>query len=344
MIRTLLILALILSATAYADPGSMSDAFRQGSTFGTGNNSSIKSNIQSGAAQSALPSATANVPQASYFGAPGLTRAGRSYDRCVRGERTERIQQPNLPGGQFLSNQSDRTSSVQPAAVRPDLRQIREPFSTTRLPSPATSLEPTAAVRRKPQRVLIFIRISICSAYRAFEQPVCSKILTVTVTDDGLSCAYGSWLAGLSRIAFIRPATFVGAACAEDIRFTWFYTYSECNGTDAYQYTTTIVPSDDFQVLNVGLGCGGWYSLWGSCPGGNCSYSVGSVYDNFVCDQYDNSNPTCDQNGCTYPCLQGHNETVYSALAGFNWQRPVHTYTITDAWNNQCATYEARLP
>jgi len=343
MIRTLLIIALILSATAYADPGSMSDAFRQGSTFGTGNNSSIKSNIQSGAAQSTLPSATANVPQASYFGAPGVTSPAAATIAACAASAQNGYNDPTCQAVNF--------SQTNPA-VHPQFNlQPSDPiFANTRaiLNDPAaiagnitgTYSGCTTQTTTSPD----IYQSQFCSSYRAFEQPVCSKILTVTVTDNGLACPYGTWMTGVSRIVFIRPATFVGAACAEDIRFTWFYTYSECNGTDAYQYTTTIVPSENFQVLNVGLVCGGSYSLWGSCPGGNCSYSVGSVYDNFVCDQYDNSNPACDQNGCTYPCLQGHNETVYAALAGFNWQRPVHTYTITDAWNNQCATYEARLP
>ena len=323
----------------------MSDAFSQGATFGTGNNAAIHSNIQSGAAQSALPSATANVPQASYFGSPGLSApAASTINACAAGALD-----PNAYNDQAC--QAVNFSQTNPT-VHPQFNlQPSDPiFANTKaiLNDPAaiagnitgTYSGCTTQTITSPD----IYQTQVCNSYRALEQPTCSKTLTVTVTDNGLPCSYGSWLTGVPRIAFIRPATFVGAVCAEDIRFTWFYTYSECDGTDAYQYVTTILPSDDLQVVSVSLGCGGSYNLWGSCPGGNCSYAVGSVYDNFVCDQYDYNSPSCDDSGCTYPCLAGHNETVYSAIAGFNWQRPVHTYTITDAWNDQCATYEARLP
>ena len=80
-----LLLALLLSTSAFADAGSMSDAFSQGATFGTSNNASIRSNIQSGAAQRALPSATVNVPQGSYFGSPGLSApAASTISACAQ--------------------------------------------------------------------------------------------------------------------------------------------------------------------------------------------------------------------------------------------------------------------
>jgi len=345
MNHQLLLLTLLLSAAAHADPTSMSDAFHQGATLGTSNNAAIHSNIQSGAAQSTLPGATANVPQASYFGSPGLgAPAASTINACAAGALD-----PNAVNNQacLAVNFSQTNPGVHPQF---NLRPSDPIFTNTRaiLNDPnaiagnitGTYSGCTTQTTTSPD----VYQSQYCNAYRALEQPTCNKTLIVSVTDNGLNCTYGAYLTPTPRIAFIRPATFVGAVCAEDIRFTWNYTYSECNGTDAYQYVTSILPSDDFQLMNVALGCGGFYNLWGSCPGGNCSYAVGQVYDNFVCDQYDYNNPTCDGSGCSYPCLQGHTETVYSAIAGFTWQRPVHTYSTTDAWDNQCATYEARLP
>jgi len=45
MNHQLLLLTLLLSAAAHADPTSMSDAFHQGATLGTSNNAAIHSNI-----------------------------------------------------------------------------------------------------------------------------------------------------------------------------------------------------------------------------------------------------------------------------------------------------------
>ena len=345
MSRRLLLVALLLSGAAHADPASMSDAFSQGATFGTSNNTAIQSNIKSGAAQNALPSATANVPQASYFGSGGLsTPAASRINACAAGALN-----PNAYSDQAC--QAVNFSQTNPT-VHPQFNlQPSDPiFANTKaiLNDPAaiagnitgTYSGCTTQAVKSPD----IFQNQICNSYRALEQPTCSKTLTVTVMDNGLNCSHGAYVTPNPRIVLIRPFVFVGAICAEDIRFQWIWGYSECNGTNAPQFRTTIMPSDVWQVVGVSLPCGGNYNLWGSCPGGNCSYAVGWVYDNFVCDQYDYSSPSCDDSGCTYPCLSGHNETVYSALAGFNWQRPVHTFTITDTWNDQCATYEARLP
>ncbi len=345
MTRSLSTVLLVLAAAAHADPASMSEMFSQGTMFGSSNNAAIQGNIVSGAAQSALPSATANVPQASYFGSAGLSApAAGTISACAAGGLN-----PNSYGDQAC--QAVNFSQTNPTAHPPFNLQPTDPiFAKTKavLNDPAaiagnitgTYSGCTTQSVTSPD----IFTTQVCNAYRALEQPTCSKTLTVTVADNGLNCGYGAWLTGLPRIAYIRPATFVGAVCAEDIRFSWFYTFSECDGTDDYQYVTTVMPSEDFQIIGVNLGCGGYYNLWGSCLNGNCSYDVGSVSDNYVCDQYDYSNPSCDDSGCTYPCLTGHDETVYNAIATLAWQRPVHTYTITDAWDDQCAPYEARLP
>ena len=41
--------------------------------------------------------------------------------------------------------------------------------------------------------------------------------------------------------------------------------------TNTPQDVVTSMPSEDWQVVDVGLGCGGNYNLWGSCPGGSCA-------------------------------------------------------------------------
>ena len=215
MTRQLLLLALLLSSAAHADPGSMSDAFSQGATFGTSNNTSIKSNIQSGAAQSALPSATANVPQASYFGSPGLTApAAATLDACAAGAVN-----PNAYNEQTC--QAVNFSQTNPT-VHPQFNlQPSDPiFANTKgiLNDPAaiagnitgTYSGCTTQSTTSPD----IFQAQFCNSYRALEQPICNKTLTVTVTDNGLNCTYGAYLTPNPRIAFIRPFVFVGAICA----------------------------------------------------------------------------------------------------------------------------------
>lgn len=343
MTRHLLLAALLASLTARADP--MSDAFSKGATFGSSNNTAIQSGIRNGTAHNALPGATASVPQTSYFGSAGLSQgAAATINACATTSldsngfsdqacRAVNFSQTNpVTHSQFNLQSTDplfaRTKSVlnDPVAIAGHIAGTYSGCATQTTTTPD------------------IYQSQFCTSYRALQQPVCSKTLTVTVTDNGLNCSFGSYLTPNPRIAFIRPFVFVGAICAEDIRFQWIWGYSECNGTDAPQFRTTVIPSDTWQVVGVSLPCGGFYELWGSCINGNCSYAVGSIYDTYVCNQYDYNNPSCDDNGCSYPCLQGQNQTVYAALAGFSWQRPVHTFSIADAWNDQCATYEARLP
>lgn len=343
VLRLFLCLVAALALPAHAQ--SLPDAFNQGATLGRSGNAAARGQISGSTAQSTVPNYTTTPPEASYFGSPGLgTQSSARVGACAGG--------PGAAGGFSEQDCNAIDFSQTNPTVHPQFNlQPSDPvFANTKaiLNDPAavagnitgTYSGCTTETVKNPD----IFQTQFCNSYRALEQPTCSKTLTVTVTDNGLNCTYGAYLTPNPRIAFIRPFVFVGAICAEDIRFQWIWGYSECNGTDAPQYRATIMPSDAWQVVGVSLPCGGNYNLWGSCPGGNCSYAVGWVYDSFVCDQYDYSSPSCDDSGCSYSCLQGHNETVYSAIAGFNWQRPVHTYTITDAWNNQCATYEARLP
>ena len=339
---TLLLLASIAFPVVAA---SMSDAFIDGTNFGRSNNSATQANIRSGAAQATVPHASPSAPAASYFGAAGLgAPASATIDACAAASLN-----PNAYDDQACRamNFTQTNPAIRPSfTIHPTDPLMAK--SRAILNDPAaiagniagTYSGCTTQTIKSPD----IYETQVCNEYRTLEHYTCNKILTVNVVDNGLDCSYGAYLTPNPRILFIRPYVFVGAVCAEDIKFMWIYGYSECNGTDAPQFRATILPSDVWQVLSVSLPCGGNYNLWGSCPSGKCSYAVGSVYDSFVCDQYDYSSPSCDDSSCTYPCLSGHNETVYSAVAGFNWQRPVHTFTITDTWNDQCATYEARLP
>ena len=326
---TLLLLALI---AVHVEAASMADAFTDGANFGRSNNAATQSNIKSGAAQATLPHPSASAPAASYFGAPGLgTPASATIDACAAASlnpsayddqacQAVKFSQTN-PGVRpsFTLHPTDplfaRSRSVlnDPAAIAGNIAGTYSGCTTQTLKSPD------------------IYETRICNEYRTLEHYTCNKILTVNVVDNGINCSYGAYLTPNPRIMFIRPYVFVGAVCAEDIKFMWIYGFAECNGTDASIFVPTIVPSADPQRLIVDLSCGGQFYLEGSCPDGNCAYTVGIPEASFICDEV-----------CGDDCCSGHMGD--KPLAGFAYRRPMHTYTITDSWVNQCTALEARLP
>lgn len=326
-------LLLLVSITAHAaDPMSMSGAFSEGTNFGRARNAATQANVKSGAGQANVPHATSSAPETSYFGSAGLgVPASAKVNACATGSfdpnayddqacQAVNFSQTNpLARPQFTINSTDpimattRAILNDPAAIAGNIAGTYSGCTTQTVKTP--DIHETA----------------VCNEYRTLEQHTCYKTLTVTVTDNGLNCSYGDYITPNPRIVFIRPYVFVGAVCAEEIKFMWTYGYSECNGTTDSIYVPTIVPSPDSQRLIVNLGCGGQYYLEGSCPGGNCSYTVGIPDGNLICERY-----------CDGECCQGYTQDL--PLASFAYQRPIHTYSITDSWDNQCAAFEARLP
>jgi hypothetical protein len=337
----MLALLCLAAASIPVSAASLSEAFLEGTQFGRSGNAAARNRINAGTASSTVPGYTPTAPASSYFGGPGLgTGAAATLAECATPQASAN---PACQAVDFSQTNPARRPIFTIAPNNPMLTRSKTIAADPE--SVAGSIVGTySACTAQTATSPDIFETRVCNEYRTLERQSCDKTLSVSVVDNGLSCNYGDWLTSAPRIAFIRPIVFVGAICAEDIRFQWIWGYSECNGTDALQYMVNVMPSEAWQVASVSMVCGGAYNVWGSCPGGNCSYAVGWTYESFVCDQYDYENFSCDDSGCSNSCLQGHDETVYAAIASFQWQRPAHTYTITDSWDNQCAALEARLP
>lgn len=330
--KLLVAIMIIVASVAHADPAAMSGAFSDGANFGSANNATTKSGVANGAGQGSVPHATPTSRESSYFGSPGLgtPAAARinacqsaapnsaSYDDQACNAVTFTQNNPTVRP-QFTLHPSDplfvnsKTILNDPAAIAGNIAGTYSGCATQTVTTPDV------------------FQTQTCNEYHTLQQNTCSTTLTVSVIDNGLNCAYGSYLTANPRIMFIRPYVFVGAICADDIRFMWIYGYSECNGTNASIFVPTVVPSPDFQRQIVNLSCGGQYYLEGSCLAGNCSYTVGIPDAIFICDAY-------GSDGCDV----GH--VADYPLAGFTYQRPIHNFAISDAWDNQCTALEARLP
>lgn len=322
------VLLCLLTFLADARAATPAEAFAEGTQFGRAGNAAAQSRIDGSTAGATVPGFAATAPAASHFGGPGpgagataviaecATPARKDSPACqaVNFSQTNPGQRPSFtitPADPLLSRAKTITSD--PAAIAGNIAGTYSACTTQTVTAPD------------------IFETRVCNEYRTLERQTCDKTLNVSVVDNGLNCSYGSYLTPNPRIRFIRPFVFVGAICADDIRFMWIYGYSECNGTNAAISVPTVVPTEAATRMIVNLGCGGRYYLTGSCPGGNCAYTVGIPDGQHECIS------ECDDRCC---------EFRYSdlPLASFAFQRPRRSYTITDSWNNQCASYEARLP
>ena len=79
---TAALLVAALSLTVQAQ--SLSDAFNQGAALGRSGNIAARTQINGNTAQSSVPGYTANPPQTSYFGSPGLSApAAAAANACT---------------------------------------------------------------------------------------------------------------------------------------------------------------------------------------------------------------------------------------------------------------------
>lgn len=327
-IFTLLCLICALPVAMFgAEAASLSEAFSEGTQFGRSGNAAARARIDTGTASTTVPGFTPSAPAASYFGGAGLgAPAAAALTNCAAGA----AQDPTCAAVNFSQTNPARRPSFTIAPNNPLLARARA--ITADPASIAGNLTGTySACTTQTVTSPDIFATRTCNEYRAVEHHTCSKTLTVNVADAGLSCNYGDYLTPNARIMFIRPFVFVGAICAEDIRFKWIYGYSECNGTGAAIYVQSVMPTPDYQRQFVNLSCGGYYYVEGSCPNGNCAYTIGIPDASVTCTQL------CGEDCCAW-------QYADVPLANFTFQRALRTYTITDAWDNQCATWESRLP
>ncbi len=307
---------------------SLSEAFEQGSTFGRSGNAAARSHITTTPPASTVPQFTATPTQSTYFGSTDLGgNASALQSACLV---TPSAGSPSAQACAAINFTRENPARRPTFNITPtDPLLVRGKQITADPQSIVGNLAGTytGCTTRSITTPDIFDK-HFCNEYRVLERLTCEKTLSVEVRDDGLGCAPNTLITPNPRIAFIRPYVYVGAVCADEIRFQWTYGYSECNGTNASIVVMTTVPSEHPQRMLVNLGCGGTYFLEGACPDGVCNYRVGTEAH-------------CDD-PCPHGCCDGY--LPEQTLATFSFTRPQRTYTLTDTWINQCAPYEARLP
>ena len=203
-----------------------------------------------------------------------------------------------------------KTITADPGAIAKNLSGTYSACTTQTIPAPVISTTLT------------------CHQANQSEKAACFKTLSVAVTDNGLNCTAGTFVSTNAQIMPIRPYVYVGAVCSDALTFQWSWGFSECNGTNATIKVNTHPSSTATQRNLVDLGCGGSYYIEGQCQDGQCQYSAGipkEVSGN--CSEY------CDGGCCAY-------DTDDVPLATLQFTQPVHSYSTTDNWINQCSAYE----
>ena len=347
LVLSLIAVLAVLAVPAHAQ--SLSDAFNQGAALGRSGNAAARGQITGNSAQSTVPHFTTTPPEASYFGSAGLgTPASATVGACAGGtgaaggfsdqacnavdfSQTNPARRPNFsiaPSDPLLTRA--RTITADPQAIAGNLA--------------GTYSGCTVQTVTRPD---IFETL-ICHQYRAMEQVSCQKLLTVQVSWSN-SCTPGIWFGnfwvntwGNGEVGYRYAGIVINAYCqtGDTVRMAFYATCTEapCSGSADIEVDAASGAASPQTFTNfIGRS---WYTTdlfnrvdynGGGCTADQCSFAF--------CTRYEAEYTICDESTCTTTPI---NET--RACGTFTFGRPRSIATVTDAWDNQCAPFEARLP
>lgn len=336
-----------LALPCYAQ--SMSQAFDQGTALGRSGNAAARGQISGNSAQSTVPNYTTNPPEASYFGAGGLgTAAAAKIGACAAAPGAAGSYSAQACNAvEFSQANPSRRPTFSIAPTDPLLSRAKTILSDPQ--SIAGNIAGTysgCAVQTVTQPD-IFETLS-CHQYRAVEQITCQKLLTVQVSWSN-SCPPGTWFGnywvntwGNGEVGYRWAGIAINAYCqaGDTVRMAFhaICTEAPCSGSAEIDVGAASGAASPQTFTNfIGRS---WYATdlfnrvdynGGGCTAEHCSFSF--------CTRYESEYTTCDDFGCTTTPI---NET--RACGTFNFDRPRSIATVTDSWDNQCASFEARLP
>ncbi len=346
--RSLVVLVIAaLAMPAYAQ--SLSDAFNQGAALGRTGNAAARSQISGSTAQSTVPHYTTTPPEASYFGSPGLgTPASAKTGACASG--------PGAAGGfsdqdcnavDFSQTNPARRPNFSITATDPLLTRAKTITADPQAIAGNLAGTYSGCTVQTVTRPDIFETL-ICHQYRVVEQLACQKLLTVQVSWSN-NCTPGTWFGnfwvntwGNGEVGYRYAGVAINAYCqtGDTLRMALraICTEAPCSGYLEIQVDVTDGAVSPQTFINfIGRS---WYATdlfnrvdykGGGCIADQCSFDF--------CTRYEAEYTTCDESGCTTTPV---NET--RACGTFSFERPRNIATVTDAWDNQCAALEARLP
>ena len=310
----------VLSVTVQAQ--SPSDAFNQGATLGRSGNAAARAQISGSTAQSSVPGYTANPPQTSYFGSPGIAApaAAAAANACTGSGST----------GDFAAQACNAVNFSQTNPTRRPLFSIghSDPLLTG---AKSITADPqaiagniagtysgcTVQTTTQPDR----FETALCHQYRTTETLSCDKVLIVTPTQTP-GCSDGQFLTRVTADPCPKCVDYVAFdfSCGANSYLMHVFTIFKRGGQVFMELGAQNVPGTLNTQIPQTLGPSQidsnfcyqtYYSQ--SCLGANCS--IGAWFSN--------------------PC-QG---TSYQGVSTFAMPT---TVSFIDTWDNQCAALEKR--
>lgn len=348
MMRSLAVFVIAaLAIPAHAQ--SLPDAFNQGATLGRSGNAAARGQITGSSAQSTVPNYTANPPEASYFGGAGLgAPASARIGACAGGSGAAGgFAEQGCNAVDFSQTNPARRPAFSISPTDPLLTRAKTITADPQAIAGNLAGTYSGCTVQTVTRPDIF-ETALCHQYRAMEEVTCQKLLTVQVSWSN-SCTPGTWFGNFwvntwgngevgRRYAGIVINAYCQASGTVRMAFYAICTESPCYGSADITVDAASGAASPQTFTNfIGRS---WYATdlfnrvdynGGGCTADRCSFAF--------CTRYESEYTNCDDFGCTTTSI---NET--RACGTFTFERPRSIATVTDAWDNQCAAFEARLP
>ena len=313
----LLIAALSLTVQAQ----SLSDAFNQGAALGRSGNTAARTQINGNTAQSSVPGYTANPPQTSYFGSPGIsapaaaaatacTGSGSSGGYAAQACNAVNFSQTNPTRRPSFSIAQNDPLLTGAKAITADPQAIAGNIA-------GTYSGCTVQTTTTPDR----FETALCHQYRTTDTLSCDKVLIVTPVQTP-GCSDGQFLTRVTADPCPACVDYLAFdfSCGANSYLMHVFTLDKGSGQVYMDLGSQIVPGTlNAQIPQTpgpsridGFFCYQTYYSQ-SCAGADCS--IGAWFSN--------------------PC-QG---TSYYGVSTFAMPT---TVTFTDTWDNHCAALEAR--
>ena len=309
----------VLSVTVQAQ--SLSDAFNQGATLGRNGNAAARAQINSSTAQFSVPGYTANPPQASYFGSPGIAAPAAAASNACTGSGST---------GDFAAQACNAVNFSQTNPTRRPLFSIglSDPLLTG---AKIITADPQAiagniagaysACTVQTTKSSDRFETALCHQYRTMETLSCAKVLIVTPMQTP-GCSDGQFLTRVITDPCPKCIDYVAFdfSCGSNSYLMHVFTIVKRSGQVFMELGSQNVPGTlNTQIpktpgpsrIDRNFCYQTYYSQ--SCSGSNCS--IGAWFSN--------------------PCQR----TSYQGVSTFAMPT---TVSFTDTWDNQCAALETR--
>ena len=342
------LVAIVVVFSLPATAASLSDAFDQGSSLGASGNAAARSVITGQPPSSIVPHFTNSPPEASYFvGTDVGTRAASRITECAVAGFNDSFSGQPCKAIEFSQRNPTRRPSFTIAPTDPLITRAK--IITADPHAIAGNLVGTysaCSVQTVTQPDLF--ETLTCHRYPTLENITCIKQRLVEV-NWAQTCVPGTWFGnfwvntwGNGEVGARYAGVSINVQCAMSntirISLDAICTESPCAGHAEIEIDAAIgVPSP--QTLDNFIGRSWYYTdifnrvdyTGGGCSESQCSFNF--------CTRYEESGSDCDEERCT-----DYSINEVRACGTFVFERPRSIATIIERWDNQCATFEARLP